>query len=135
MRRIHNFALDMDWLLKPTVPKRQWPKVVPRKGKAITSEEHQRIVAREQNLERRAFYQLLWHLGGSQSDVAFLNGEDVDWKNRTITYSRTNLQNRGTDPATIRFGEEVALLLNQLPPHGPLFPYLRTVRAGDRSTW
>lgn len=34
LRRIHNFALDMDWLIKPTVPKRQWPKVIHRKGKA-----------------------------------------------------------------------------------------------------
>jgi hypothetical protein len=61
LRRLHNFALDMDWLLKATLPKRQWPKVVHRKGQAIKSDEHKRIVAREQNPERRAFYELLWH--------------------------------------------------------------------------
>lgn len=134
LRRLHNYALDMDWLLKPTVPKRQWPKVIHRKGRAIQLKEHQRIVGREQNPERRAFYELCWHLGGSQSDVAFLCAEDVDWKDRTITYSRKKLQHRAADPATIRFGDEVALILKQLPQHGPLFPYLRTVRAGDRST-
>lgn len=134
LRRLHNYALDMDWLLKPTVPKRQWPKVVHRKGKAIQAKEHQRIVEREQNEERRAFYELLWHLGGSQTDVAFLSAEDVDWKNRTITYNRKKLQHRGADPATIRFGNEVALILRRLPQKGALFPYLRSVRAGDRST-
>lgn len=134
LRRIHNFALDMDWLLKATVPKRQWPKVIHRKGKAIRLKEHQRIVEREQNPERRAFYQLLWHLGGSQSDVAFLNAEDVDWKDQTITYNRKKLLNRGVDPASIRFGDEVAYILKQLPQEGPLFPYLRTVRPADRAT-
>lgn len=134
LRRIHNFSLDMDWLLKATVPKRQWPKVVHRKGTAIQLPEHERIVEREQSPERRAFYQLLWHLGGSQSDVAWLNAEDVDRNSRTITYSRKKLQSRGADAATIRFGEEVALILKELPQHGPLFPYLRTVRASDRAT-
>lgn len=134
LRRLHNYALDMDWLLKPTMPKRQWPKIIHRKGKAIQATEHQRIVEREQNEERRAFYQLLWHLGGSQTDVAFLSAEDVDWKNWTITYNRKKLQHREVDPATIRFGDEVALILNRLSQKGALFPYLRSVRAGDRST-
>jgi site-specific recombinase XerD len=134
LRRLHNFALDMDWLLKATVPKRQWPKVVHRKGNAIKGDEHRRIVEREQNPERRAFYELLWHMGGSQSDVACLYAKDVDWQTRTITYSRKKLLSRGVDPASIRFGDEVAQILKQLPQHGPLFPYLRTVRAGDRST-
>jgi len=78
MRRWHNFALDMDWLLKSVVPKRQWPKVVHRKRRAITLAEHQQIIERELNPERRAFYQLCWHLGGSQTDVACLNAEDID---------------------------------------------------------
>jgi integrase len=34
----------------------------------------------------------------------------------------------------IRFGEEVAEILNHRPKAGPLFPYLRTVRPGDRAT-
>lgn len=73
-------------------------------------------------------------MGGSQSDVACLFAEDVDWKSRTITYNRKKLQQRGADPATIRFGDEVARIPRHLPQHGPLCPYLRTVRAGDRST-
>jgi len=134
MRRLHNFALDMDWLLKSIVPKRQWPKVVHHPGKAIKPEEHQRIIDRELNPERRAFYQLCWHLGGSQTDVACLNAEDVDWKHQTITYSRKKLLGRNADPASIRFGDDVAAVLRSLPDHGPLFPYLRTVRSADRAT-
>ena len=34
----------------------------------------------------------------------------------------------------IRFGEDVAAILKRRPAVGPLFPYLRTVRAGDRAT-
>jgi integrase len=134
MRRLHNFALDMDWLLKSIVPKRQWPRVVHRHGKAIKLDEHQRIIDREQNPERRAFYQLCWHLGGSQTDVACLFAEDVDWSHHTVSYSRKKLLGRNVDPATIRFGDEVAVILRTLPPHGPLFPYLRTVRSADRAT-
>src|SRR5258708_23328119 len=37
-------------------------------------------------------------------------------------------------PALIRFGEEVAAILQRRPQSGPLFQYLRTVRAGDRAT-
>src|SRR2546427_4687610 len=34
---------------------------------------------------RRSFYELCWHLGGSQSDVANLNADDIDWKDRKST--------------------------------------------------
>jgi hypothetical protein len=60
LRRIHNFALDMGWLPWPVVPKKQWPKVEYGVKRAITWDEHRRIVEREQNPERRAFYELCW---------------------------------------------------------------------------
>ena len=62
LRRIHNFALDMTWLPWPVIVKRQWPKVQFKDKRAITWEEHQAIVTRELNPERKAFYQLAWHL-------------------------------------------------------------------------
>ena len=34
----------------------------------------------------------------------------------------------------MRFDEDVAQILRDLPGNGPLFPYLRSVRAGDRAT-
>jgi integrase len=137
LRRIHNFALAMDWLLKPIIPRKEWPKVVYGKKRAITWDEHQRIIAREGNPERRDFYELCWHLGGSQSDVADLHAEDADWEDSTIGYGRYKNRNRvnlRVKKAIIHFGEEVAEILKRLPDSGPLFPYLRTVRAGDRAT-
>ena len=136
LRRIHNHALGMEWLLKSVIPRLQWPRPVFKAKRAITAAEHAAIVAREPNAERRDFYELLWHTGASQTDAACLLAEDVDWNSRTISYSRAKLKTRGTaiKPALIRFGAEIEDILKRRPAVGPLFPYLRTVRAGDRAT-
>ena len=130
LRRLHNFALDMTWLPWPVIVKRQWPTVKFRDKRAITWEEHEAIVAREPNSERKAFYQLAWHLGASQSDLACLEGENVDWPQRVISFARQKTKS----VALLRFGDEVEEILRSLPATGPLFPYLKTVRAGDRAT-
>jgi integrase len=136
LRRIHNHALGMEWLLKSIIPRLQWPRPVFKSKRAITAEEHAAIIERETNQERRDFYELLWHTGAAQSDAAFLMAEDVNWNQRTICYSRMKLRSRGTaiKPALIRFGEDVAVILKRRPQAGPLFPYLRTVRPSDRAT-
>src|SRR5205814_6883687 len=64
------FALAMNWLPWPVIVKAHGPKIVFKDKRAITWDEHQAIIAREPNLERKAFYQLAWHLGASQSDLA-----------------------------------------------------------------
>ena len=33
LRRLHNFALDMDWLPWPVLPKRQWPPITALRGR------------------------------------------------------------------------------------------------------
>jgi len=130
LRRIHNFALDMTWLPWPVIVKRQWPKVQFKDKRAVTWEEHRAIVAREENPERKAFYQLAWHLGAAQSDLAFLEAENIEWEHSVISFARK----KTGSIAIMRFDEEVAQILRSLPATGPLFPYLRTVRAGDRAT-
>lgn len=130
LRRIHNFALDMNWLPWSVLPKRQWPKVKFKDKRAITLEEHQRIIAAEVNPERKTMYQLCWHLGASQSDIANLRGEDVDWTDNTVSYTR-----KKTGVAVLVHLGAVALnLFKDLPAEGMLFPYLSSVRAGDRAT-
>jgi hypothetical protein len=47
LRRLHNFCVDMNWLPWPLIPKRQWPAVKFKDKRAITLEEHQRIIAAE----------------------------------------------------------------------------------------
>jgi hypothetical protein len=51
LRRMHNFAFDMNWLAWPILPKKKWPKVVYREKRGITREEHEKIIAREINPE------------------------------------------------------------------------------------
>jgi integrase len=130
LRKLHNFCLDMNWLPWPVVPKRQWPEVRFKEKRAITFEEHQAILAREKNPERKAFYQLCWFIGGSQGDIAQLLAEDVDWEHSTLSFRRRKTR----VPVVIRLGQEASSLLKDLPSEGPLFPYLCMVRSGDRAT-
>jgi len=124
LRQLHNFALDMNWLPWPIIPKRQWPAVRYKEKRGITLDEHRRIVEREKNPEVKAYYQLAWHLGASQSDLANLQAEDVDWSTRVISYSRMKTRWRGQQQPQIRFGKEVEEILSGLPKTGPLFPKL-----------
>jgi len=135
LRRIHNHALGMEWLLKSVIPRLQWPRAVFKEKRAITGAEHTAIIAREQNPERRDFYELLWHTGASQTDAARLTAADINWNEHTISYFRQKLKSRpGLHPALLRFGDEVAVVLKRRPQSGPLFPYLCIVRPSDRAT-
>jgi integrase len=82
------------------------------------------------NPERKALYQLCWHLGASQGDIANLKGEDVDWTNGTVSFVR---KKTGV-PVLVHLGTEALNLFKDLPAEGVLFPYLSSVRAGDRAT-
>lgn len=129
LRRAHNYAIGMHWLPWPVLPQRQWPAVRYKERRAVTFEEHQKIIERERNPELRAFYQLLWHLGGSQSDVASLVAEDIDWNERTISYQRGK-----TGVAVfLTFGNEAADVLESLPKSGPLFPRLAQLHEKHRA--
>jgi len=130
LRKLHNFCLSMNWLPWPIIPKRLWPEIQFKPKRAITIEEHRLIIEREKNPERRNFYELCWHLGGSQTDVACLDAEDIDWTQHTVAYARKKTGSL----AIIHFGDEISEILRRLPTRGPLFPRLRRIRAGDRAT-
>jgi len=130
LRRIHNFALDMNWIPRSIIPRRQWPAFQFKARRGITWEVHNRILERETNPERKKFYQMCWHLGGSQGDLASLKAEDVDWQNLTVSFTR---QKTGV-PVILHLGEEALHTLKDLPGEGLLFPYVARVRAGDRAT-
>lgn len=137
LRRLQNFCIGMNWLPWPVLPQKLWPPVKYKKKRAIKHEEHLSILAREGNEERRHFYELLWELGGSQTDVACLEAEDIDWTDCTICYSRkklAGLDETDVKPPLIKFGKRCAAILRALPQTGPLFPYLRTVDCKDRAT-
>ena len=129
LRRTHNYAIGMHWLPWPVLPKLHWPPVQYKEKRAITFNEHQKIINREHNPATRAYYQLLWHLGGSQSDIATLRADDIDWSDRTIAYQR-----RKTGVTSlISFGEEVAAILETLPKSGYLFPALARIHERHRA--
>ena len=130
LRRLHNFCVDMNWLPWPLIPKRQWPAVRFKDKRAITLEEHQQILAAEVNPERKTLYQLCWHLGASQGDIANLKGEDVDWTEGAVSFTR---KKTGV-PVIVHLGAEALNVFKDLPSEGVLFPYLSRVRAGDRAT-
>lgn len=130
LRRAHNFALDMGWLPWPVVVKRQWPAIEFKDKRAITSEEHQTLIALENNQERKAFYELCWHLGGSQSDIVNLQADNIDWEIKVVSFSRKKTKS----VAMIHFGEEVEKILKSLALQGALFPNFKKLNAGHRAT-
>ena len=129
LRRLHHYAVAMHWLPWPVLARRYWPKIQFKAKRAITQEEHKKIIQREPDASKRAYYELLWHLGGAQTDIARLTAGDVDWQRKTIAYQRCKTGNL----SLIAFGDEVAQVLKALPDQGNLFPQLAKVNEDRRA--
>jgi hypothetical protein len=129
LRRMHCFALDMDRLPWPVLPRKRWPALTFGEKRAITWTEHQNILLSEKNPEWKAYYEMLWHLGGSQTDTARLTAEDIDWDSQTISYTRRKTKSH----ALIRFDEPVEAILRSRPATGYLFPQIALWRHSDRA--
>ncbi|HTI73222.1 MAG TPA: tyrosine-type recombinase/integrase [Candidatus Limnocylindria bacterium] len=130
LRRFHNFALGMNWLPWPILPKKQWPSVHHKEKRAVTREEHQRIMKREPYEDLRAFYDCCWHLGGAQGDVAKLKAEDIDWRTRVVSFFRS----KTGAVQIVHFGDSFAATLQSLPASGPLFPRLALMNEKQRAS-
>lgn len=120
LRRLHNFTLDTGWLSRPILPRKQWPPIEYEERRGVTVEEHRKLVERERKPEFKAFLEVLWQIGGAQTDVARLTAEDIDRERRLVIYIRGKT---GT-VSRLQFGEGLAKLLTTLPAQGPLFPAL-----------
>jgi integrase len=129
LRRLHSFALTLGWLPWPIMNYRQWPRIRHKEKRGVTSEEHQKLLEREKEPERKAFLELLWHTGAAQIDLVSLIAEDIDWKSQTISYRRRKTGSL----AVLRFGDEVAAILRRLPVGGPLFPNWSKISSADRA--
>jgi integrase len=119
----------MSWLPWPVLPKRHWPNPEYRDKRAITLEEHETILKREPNPEWRAYFAILWFIGGAQTDVALLRGEDIDWPQRVITYFRKKTKT----PCFLSIGNQLEALLRALPASGPLFPRISQLHEMHRA--
>lgn len=129
LRRLHNFAMGVNWLPWPILGKKGWPKIVFKEKRAITQKEHLAILSLEKNAERLAFYECCWHLGGAQTDIAFLKTEDVDWEARVVSFERR----KTGSVSIIHFGAELERVLQALPRFGSLFPNHRKLTEGHRA--
>lgn len=130
LRQLQNFALDLNWLPRSIIPGRQWPTVRFHERRAITRGEHEKIVAADPNAERRLFYEVAWHLGASQTDIALLTAENIDWQARLISFERLKTR----QPCVVHFGDDFAAVLKKLPNQGQLFPTFSKLKEGHRST-
>ena len=97
LRIVHNRALDLAWLLTPVMARRVWPKLRTKKTKAVTEEQHLRMVAAVKNEEFRHYLEMLWLIGGAQTDTARLHRDNIDLIERRMTYGK---QPRRYSPAT-----------------------------------
>ncbi|HEY8965544.1 MAG TPA: tyrosine-type recombinase/integrase [Candidatus Methylacidiphilales bacterium] len=128
LRTLHNRALALGWLLTPALVRTAWPPVRYKVKRAITWEEHQRIIARElkneADHENRLFYEMLWETGGSQTDIATLERSHIDAEAGKICYRRKKREGHRDNNAVLLIGKRIASILRQLPPQGFLFPRL-----------
>ena len=132
LRRLHNLAVDLGWLAWPILPKRAWPKIHSQKKRAITAEEHEAVIASEKNVERKAYYEVLYETGAAQTDGANLSAEDIDRKNGVLIYRRKKLGD-SSEPARLTIGSKLRAILEYLPSSGPLFPKIKTESAKMRA--
>src|SRR6266404_2728436 len=128
LRRLHNLALDLGWLPWPILAKRGWLKICSQSKRAITTEEHGAVIVSEKNPERRAYYELLYETGASQTDAANLTVENIDWPNGILIYRRKEL-GPFSEPARLTIGLKLKTLCQSLPCSGDLFPNIKTTSA------
>jgi integrase len=134
LRIMHNRALDLAWLLTPVMARRFWPKLNTKRAKAITFEQHMRLIDAVKEDEFRRYLQMLWEIGGSQTDTARLRRDNVDVFNRRLTYSRKKLESRGQGSVAIVIGDDLMKLFDELPQQGYLFPTLAKQGDGIRAS-
>ena len=130
--RFHNLALGFGWIPWPILRPKLWPRTRKGKRRGITRQEYERIIAAEQNVERRLYYQLLWEIGSSQTDAAKLTAENIDWKERTLICQRQKLA-PDSKPAMMGIGASLEKILRQLPSAGSLFEHISKLKDTDRS--
>jgi integrase len=113
----------------PIIPPKLWPKAAKRPKRAITPEEHQKIIENESNVERRHYYELLWEIGAAQTDGANLTAANIDWGRRRLSY----LRQKTGELCVLQIGSRLEALLRRRPSEGPLFPTISKIRDVWRS--
>ena len=129
LRRLHNLALTSGGILSPILPANGWGKVQEREKRAITQEEHLRILAAEGNQERKHYYELLWLTGAAQTDGASICAENVNWNTEILAYQRA----KTGEWCHLKLSSGLIAVLRQLPAEGPLFPKIAKEKNNHRA--
>jgi hypothetical protein len=130
LRRLHNLALGNGWIASPIIPSKQWEKPAKTQKRAITFDEHSKIIAAEQNEERKRYYEMLWLIGSAQTDCSLLTAEsNVNWQTRVLSYQRK----KTGEWCFLQIGSTLEILLRKLPQQGFLFPKIATLSENDRA--
>jgi hypothetical protein len=132
LRIVHGCALRLDWLLRRVLAEEAWPPIKYGITRAITWDEHQQILAKERNAERRLYYEVLWQTGGAPVDIANITDDNIDWSHRVLQFYRQKLNNQ-KEPACIQIGTELEKALRACPITGHLFPTIQKLDQKNRS--
>lgn len=129
LRLLQTMAMNLGWLNgRAILAKHYWPRIPAKPKRAITWEEHQKIITAEKsNKERRLYYELLWGIGASQTDAAILSRDNISGDVLVYTRGKTGTQ------ASIRIGERMKTILGDLPDEGLLFPKIAALNSVARS--
>jgi integrase len=130
LRRLHNYAVALGWLPWQVMASEVWPKFKARPKRRITTNEHERILGSERNVERRRYYEMLWLTGGGQKDVAELTRDNVDEQDQLLYFGRS----KTGALSALRIGPVMRQLLDRLPAAGSLFPTIATFGSNERSS-
>lgn len=129
LRGLHNLAVGVGWLPMPILPPKLWPTIEAKPKRGVTTEEHEKIISTECNQERKLYYKMLWEIGAAQSDGASLTAENIDWKDRTLSFQRLKTGSW----CHVKIGNRLEILLRQLPREGMLFPKWGKATNKDRA--
>lgn len=130
LRTLQCFAIEQGWLHAPLLPNKVLRMKKQKDTKAITWEEHQRIVASEKRPEWKRYYTMCWLVGGGNTDMANLRVENFNKEIGVLTYIRKKTGN----VCRLRFNGNIARLLELLPESGWLFPTIRLLHQKQRSS-
>lgn len=87
LRILHNRALDLEWILRPVLSKKAWPKIKYGFRRGIILAEHQAVSAVTPNKNTGS---ILSFAGRPEATKRILRAEDIDWQARRLCYSRHN---------------------------------------------
>ncbi len=135
LKRWYNCARDLDWLPHVILPPRRWPKVQHKPKRAITEDEHVKLLVHIQNAEWRDYLTCLWWTGAAQTDMAMIAGENVDLKQNTLRFQRRKLQHTEHGWVDLTMGPALREIVQRRNADGHLFPYLATLEAKDRADY